>query len=124
MDYSAVKHAHAGLAYLSALLFLVRFVLLYGGAGLMRNKLMKIIPHVIDTFLLGFAVWLCVMISQYPVTDHWLTAKVVALVALVVTGTIAIKRKKVWAAAVTLGLYGYAIGVAKSHDPMSWLALL
>jgi uncharacterized membrane protein SirB2 len=64
------------------------------------------------------------MISQYPVTDHWLTAKVVALVALVVTGTIAIKRKKVWAAAVTLGLYGYAIGVAKSHDPMSWLTLL
>ncbi|MFL0808193.1 MAG: SirB2 family protein [Oceanobacter sp.] len=124
MDYSAVKHAHAGLAYLSALLFLVRFVLLYGGAAVMRSKLVKIIPHVIDTFLLGFAVWLCVMISQYPVTDHWLTAKVVALVALVVTGTIAIKRKKVWAAAVTLGLYGYAIGVAKSHDPMSWLALL
>ncbi|MBM95029.1 MAG: regulator SirB [Oceanospirillaceae bacterium] len=124
MDYSTLKHAHAGLAYLSALLFFVRFVLLYAGAGLMKSKVIKIIPHVIDTFLLAFAIWLCVLISQYPLTDHWLTVKVLALVLLVGTGTVAIKRKKVWAAVVTLGLYGYAIGVAKTHDPMSWLALV
>lgn len=124
MDYSTLKHAHAGLAYLSALLFFVRFVLLYAGAGFMKSKVIKIIPHVIDTFLLAFAIWLCVLISQYPLTDHWLTVKVLALVLLVGTGTVAIKRKKVWAAVVTLGLYGYAIGVAKTHDPMSWLALV
>lgn len=122
MDYSAIKHAHAGLAYLSALLFLIRFVLLYAGAGWMRSKVAKIVPHVIDTFLLGFAIWLCVLIKQYPLTDHWLTAKVLALVVLVGVGTVAIKRKKIWAAVVTLGLYGYAIGVAKAHDPLSWLA--
>lgn len=125
MDYSAVKHAHAGLAYLSALLFLLRFTLLYAGAkGLMRKKIVKIVPHVIDTFLLGFAIWLCIELSQYPLTDHWLTAKLLALVLLIGTGTVAIKRKKVWAAAATLGLYVYAIGVARTHDPVSWFAAI
>lgn len=124
MDYLTLKHAHAGLAYLSALLFLVRFVLLYLDMGFIRHKVFRIVPHIIDTFLLGFAIWLCVLIAQYPLVDHWLTAKVVALVALVGTGVIAIKRQKVWAAAVTLGLYGYAIGVAKTHNPMSWLAVV
>lgn len=122
MDYSAVKHAHAGLAYLSALLFFVRFVLLYVGPGIMRYKAMKIIPHVIDTFLLGFAIWLCILIGQYPVVDHWLTVKVIGLVLLIGAGTVAIKRKKVGAAILTLVLYGYLIGVAKSHNPLSWLA--
>jgi uncharacterized membrane protein SirB2 len=122
MDYSAIKHAHAGLAYLSALLFLVRFGLAYAQSGVMKNKLVKILPHVIDTILLVFAIWLCVLIGQYPIVDGWLTAKVIGLVVLVGAGVVAIRRRHIPAAAITLLMYGYLIGVAKSHNILSWLA--
>lgn len=120
MDYLTIKHAHAGLAYLSALLFLIRFGLMYAGSGLMKIKLIKILPHVIDTVLVLLAIWLCILIQQYPITDHWLTAKVVALVVLVGAGVVAIKRRSIPAAIVTLALYGYMIGVAKTHSVLSW----
>ncbi|MFK4750872.1 MULTISPECIES: SirB2 family protein [Oceanospirillaceae] len=122
MDYSAVKHAHAGLAYLSALLFLIRFGLVYAGAGMASSKLVKILPHVIDTILLVFAVWLCVLIGQYPLVDGWLTAKVVALVVLIGAGVIAVRQRSIPAAVVTLLMYVYMVGVAKSHHILSWLA--
>ncbi|MGB1092414.1 MAG: SirB2 family protein [Oceanobacter sp.] len=123
MDYMTVKHAHAGLAYLSALLFLIRFGLVYAESGLMKIKLIKILPHVIDTALVLLAIWLCFLIQQYPVSDHWLTAKVVALVVLVGSGVVAIKRRSIPAAILTLALYGYMIGVAKTHSILSWVAL-
>ena len=42
MDYSLLKHSHAGLAYLTILLFVGRFVLFYFYPVLRRNKVFKI----------------------------------------------------------------------------------
>src|SRR5690606_42080718 len=74
-------YSHAGLAYLSIMLFVIRFGLFYFAPHWRRNKLLKIVPHIIDTLLLVFAIMLCIQISQYPLTHHWLTAKVLALLA-------------------------------------------
>jgi len=52
LDYSLLKHSHAGLAYLTILLFVGRFVLFYFYPVLRRNKVFKIVPHVLDTLLL------------------------------------------------------------------------
>lgn len=123
MDYLALKHAHAGLAYLSALLFVVRFALVWFRSALMTNKAVKIVPHVIDTLLLVMAVMLCISIGQYPLLDGWLTAKLLGLLALIGAGVVAIKKRQPVLAVVTLALYAYMIGVAKTHSVLSWLAL-
>ncbi len=122
MDYSAIKHAHIGIAYLSILLFIIRFALFKFKPVLKSNKLLKILPHVIDTFLLVFAIWLCTIISQYPLTDHWLTAKVIGLVGYIAFGTIAIKQGKTWAFVAALVSFAYIFGAAKTHSALSFFS--
>jgi len=124
MDYSALKPSHAGLAYLSIMLFVIRFGLFYFAPHWRRNKLLKIVPHVIDTLLLVFAVMLCIQISQYPLTHHWLTAKVLALLAYIGFGVVAIKRASRPAFAGAVLSFVYMLGVAKTKSVLSWLVLL
>ncbi|MFC3678706.1 SirB2 family protein [Bacterioplanoides pacificum] len=121
MEYTALKHSHAGLAYLSGLLFFIRFFLFKVSPGLRSNKLLKILPHVIDTILLVFAVMLCLQIAQYPLTHLWLSAKVVGLLAYIGFGVVAIKRGS-WPAFIAAMLsFGYILGAAKAHNALSWL---
>lgn len=122
MDYSAIKHAHIGIAYLSILLFIIRFALFKFKPAFKSNKLLKILPHVIDTFLLIFAIWLCTIISQYPLTDHWLTAKVIGLVGYIGFGIIAIKQGKTWAFVAALISFAYIFGAAKTHSALSFIS--
>lgn len=122
MEYSALKHSHAGIAYLSILLFIIRFALFKYQPTLRKNKLLKIVPHVIDTFLLIFAVMLCLKIGQYPLTDHWLTVKVLGLVAYIGFGIIAIKQGKTWAFIAALVSFIYIFGAAKTHSSLSFFS--
>jgi len=122
MDYSALKHAHIGIAYLSILLFIIRFALFKFKPAFKSNKLLKILPHIIDTLLLIFAIWLCTIISQYPLTDHWLTAKVIGLIAYIGFGTVAIKQGKIWAFVAALASFAYIFGAAKSHSALSFFS--
>jgi len=124
MDYSALKHSHAGLAYLSIMLFVARFVLFYFAPVWRRNKLLKIVPHIIDTLLLVFAIMLCLQIQQYPLTHAWLTAKVIALLAYIAFGVVAIKRASRPAFAAAVLSFVYMLGVAKYKTVLSWTVLL
>ena len=122
MDYTALKASHIGLAYLSILLFIIRFALFKFKPTIRNNKVLKILPHIIDTFLLVFAIWLCTMISQYPLTDHWLTAKVIGLVCYIAFGVIAIKQGKNWAFVAALVSFAYIFGTAKAHSALSFFS--
>jgi len=128
MDYNLVKHMHMGMAYLSITFFIFRSILSVRESALLQHKLIKILPHIIDTFLLLFAGHLMMTIQQYPFADGWLTAKLFALIAYIVVGTIAIKRGKtatirLWASVAAVVIFTYIYGVAKSHNTLSWLAL-
>ncbi len=122
MDYTALKASHIGIAYLSILLFIIRFALFKFKPTLRSNIVLKVLPHIIDTFLLIFAIWLCVMISQYPLTDHWLTAKVIGLIAYIGFGVVAIKQGKVWAFIAALASFAYIFGAAKAHSALSFFS--
>jgi len=121
MSYLMIKHTHSALAGLSGLLFLSRFILFRLKPNLAQNKLLKIAPHIIDTGLLAAAIALCIQLSQYPLSHHWLTAKVIALLAYIAFGTVAIKRNHLPAFIAALTCYGYIIGAALNHSPWSWL---
>lgn len=124
MDYMALKHSHMGLAYLSGMLFVLRFGLFYAKPALRNNKIFKILPHVIDTFLLVFAITLCLKIAQYPLTDAWLTAKVVGLLTYIGFGAVAIKRASIAAFVGALFSFAYIFGAAKAHSALSWWVIL
>lgn len=129
MDYLLVKHLHMTMAYLSISLFIFRSILSVRESALLQHKLVKILPHLIDSFLLLFAVMLMLTIKQYPFVDAWLTAKLMVLLAYIVVGSIAIKRGKtalirLWASIFAVLIFTYILGVAKTHHVGSWLVIV
>jgi uncharacterized membrane protein SirB2 len=65
--------------------------------------------------------------QQYPLVHGWLTAKLFALIAYIVLGTLALKRGKTKAQRVTawiaaLLVFGYMLAVARAHDPLPFFA--
>ena len=124
--YLALKHSHMLFAALSGLFFLVRGTWMLMESDMLQKKWVKIVPHVIDTLLLAFAIALCVTLSQYPFVESWLTMKVVMLVAYIVLGTIALKRGKTKAIRTVaffaaLASYLFLVSVAIAHHPAGFL---
>jgi len=124
-----IKLIHISAVLLSGSFFLIRGIGALKGAAFMQMKLVKIAPHVIDTVLLVSAIVLCVQLQQYPIIDHWITVKVVSLMAYIVVGTIAIKRAKntqqrFIAFAAAIAIFLFMLSVAKTHNPLGFLALL
>jgi uncharacterized membrane protein SirB2 len=65
-------------------------------------------------------------VGQYPFVDGWLTAKLLALLAYIVLGTIALKRGKTRPARITafflaLAVFAYLVAVALSHQVLPWV---
>lgn len=129
MEYLALKALHVGCAILSIAGFAARGVLMLRGSQLLETRWLCVVPHVVDTVLLASALWLTILIGQYPFVQNWLTAKVLALVAYVVLGSIALKRGRTKgvrtvAFALALGVAAYIVTVALTRDPLGVLVLL
>jgi len=90
--YLIVKKLHMSAAGLSFLGFLLRGYWMLSGNVLLRAKLSKVLPHIIDTVLLASAIYLVAVSQYYPFRYNWVTAKLILLVVYIVTGTIALKR--------------------------------
>ena len=124
MNYFAIKHLHVTSAVLSILFFIVRAYWSVSGSALLQHRVVKILPHIIDTILLVCGVILASMIG---VSQPWILAKIVALVFYIGVGSYAIKRGKTprsraIAALIAVAIFAYIVGVALRHSPMSWLA--
>ncbi len=90
--YEIVKQIHLLSVTLTLALMLLRGGWMIRDSHRLQQRWVKIVPHVVDTVLLGSALTLVVMSSQYPFVESWLTAKVIAVVVYILLGTIAIKR--------------------------------
>ena len=125
--YAAFKHIHLLTVAISLGFFVLRGVWMLSGSALLQKKWVKILPHIVDTLLLVSAIGLMFQIGQYPITDGWLTAKLLGLIAYIVLGTIALKRGKtqgtrILAFVAALAVVAYIVGVALRHNALSWLA--
>jgi uncharacterized membrane protein SirB2 len=100
------------------------------GSPLLQSRVARVVPHVVDTVLLASAIWLAWAIGQAPFVHGWLTAKVLALVAYIALGRLALRpgrprgvRGAAFAAA--LATAAYIVSVALTRDPrgpLAWLA--
>jgi uncharacterized membrane protein SirB2 len=121
--YDLVTHLHLTAIGLSVLLFLLRFILNAKQSPMMRQKWLKILPHIVDTVLLLSAATLCVLLKQYPFVDAWVTEKLIGLVMYVFMVTLALKLGKTVFIR-TVGLLGalswiaYAGIVAVTKQPL------
>lgn len=126
--YVAMKHSHLLLVGVSLLFFIVRGVALLMQAGWLQQKWAKISPHVIDTFLLASGITLTIISQQYPISDNWLTAKMVFLVGYILFGIKMMKtnslmlRRSYFAAAIICIIM--MITIARTHHPLGLFSLI
>lgn len=128
-SYSALKTLHVGSAGLSVAFFTVRGIWMMTAPDRLQRRWVRVVPHLIDTVLLVTAIALAVWIDNYPGTHGWLTAKVVALLAYIVLGSIAIKRGRTRCVRVTafwaaLATFAYIVSVAVTKSPAGPLVWL
>ena len=118
--YLLLYYTHILTVALSGSYFLLRGIWMMQGSRLLAARFVRISPHVIDTLLLLSAIGLSVMTQQYPFTHHWLTVKLLALVAYILLGVFALRRgrtpgvrKACFAGA--LVVFGFIVAVALTH---------
>ena len=121
-SYLALKHLHVTCALLSGSFFALRGIWMLRDSARLQQRWVRIAPHVIDTLLLTSALIMVFWSQQYPFVQPWLTAKVLALLAYIGIGTVALKRgrtKRVRAAAfvAALATFAYIVSVALTRQP-------
>lgn len=126
MIYLALKHLHVTCVVLSGLGFCLRGWWMLRDSPTLQQRLVRVLPHVVDTLLLGSALSMAFLSGQYPFVQGWLTAKLGGLLAYIVLGAMALKRgrtKAIRARYFVLALlaYGYIVSVAMSRNPLPWL---
>ncbi|MDO8813092.1 MAG: SirB2 family protein [Gallionella sp.] len=126
MSFSLLKHIHVSCAAISFALFFLRGIWSFNGSPIMRQRWVKIVPHIVDTLLLASALALAFTLRQYPFVDTWLTAKFFGLVLYILLGSIALKHGKsktiritAWFAA--LVVFAYIVLVAARHNPLPFI---
>jgi len=123
MTYQMLKLVHVSLVLLSIGGFMVRGWWMLKDSPRLRLQLTRVLPHVADTLLLASGVGLAVWARFNPLHQPWLMAKLLALVVYILLGTLALKRGRtrtlrIWALAAAVGVYGYMLATAVSHDPL------
>lgn len=126
MTYLVLLHVHVACVVITGAGFVARGLLMLRDSPLLARRWVRVLPHVVDTLLLSSALGLAVWSHRYPLVDAWLTAKLLALVAYVVLGALALRRARTRGArarsfAAALAVYAYIVGVAISKSP--WLGL-
>lgn len=123
MGYAAVKHLHLATVALSWSLFFVRGLWMIADSPRLDARWVRVAPHVNDTVLLAAGVYLA---TFYGLAD-WIVAKLVALVAYIVIGAVAIrhgrgKRVRVVAWLLAQAVFLYIVAVALAKRPLPFAA--
>jgi uncharacterized membrane protein SirB2 len=127
-DYATVRSVHVGAVSLSIALFALRGAWMMISPVRQPHRWADTLPHVVDTVLLVSAIWLAWHLDADGARG-WLVAKIVALLAYIMLGTIALKRGKTRttrtaAFAAALATFGYIVSVALTKSPRGFLGWL
>lgn len=121
MIYAAVKQLHVAAVVVSWTLFFLRGAWMIADSPRLEARWVRVVPHVNDTVLLLAGVYLATLVGLQP----WIIAKLVALVAYILIGMVAITRGKTkavriaaWIAAQGVFLYIVAVALRKNPVPL------
>lgn len=118
-----VKPLHVLAAIASGAGFALRGVWMLRGSALLRARIVRVLPHLIDTVLLASGVFLAVSMQLSPAAHPWLAAKLLLLLVYIAAGMLALRHgrsRRVRAAALLVALACYALILASAvtHRPL------
>jgi uncharacterized membrane protein SirB2 len=126
--YASIKAVHMASVATSFALFAIRGAWRWRSPDRLRQRWVRIVPHVVDTVLLASGIALAALIGASPEGHAWLAAKVAGLVLYIVLGSVALKYAKtpgVRSASffAALATFAWIISVAVTKSPAGFLAL-
>lgn len=126
MPFEWLKLTHVSCALLSIAGFALRGYWMISGNGLLGHRLTRVLPHLVDTLLLGSAIGMLVIWHTGPLALDWLSAKIIALLCYIGLGMVALRfgrSRRVRAAAFALALLtaAYIVAVAFAKSPLPFL---
>lgn len=122
-DHATLKLIHYAAALISISGFVVRGGMMIVSPSLMRKRWMRTWPHFIDTLLLGTGIWMAYQLHLNPLHTSWLAAKIIALLAYIGLGFVALRhgrtlRTRIIALLLAVGCFAYMLAVAKAKTPL------
>ena len=124
--YVFFKHIHMTAAVASGAFFMLRGLWMMQESSLFNAKLVKVLPHVIDTILLVSAFILVGMMGSFPA---FVQVKIVALFVYIAFGMMAFRFMKSWGARVfmffmALLVFAFILSVAITKQPQGFLSAI
>ena len=121
--YVWIKGVHVGTVVITVALFLLRLFWMWRESPWLRQRWVRVLPHVNDTLLLLSGLTLALILHQYPLVTPWLSAKLLALIGYIILGSIALKRgrnrnQRAAAGVLALGCLAYILLVEVRRDPL------
>ncbi len=127
MNYATLKLIHLSAVTLSLGGFVVRAPAAIRGAPWVRHRVMRVLPHAVDTVLLCSAIGLAWIAGLNPLHTPWLLTKIIALLIYIGLGSLAVKPgrpsgQRWFALVLALGVAGHIVSVALTKSPLGVLA--
>ncbi len=121
-----IKWLHIVCAMLSGAGFFARGILMVRESPWLQQRVVKILPHVVDTVLLVSAITLASQWGWAALHMPWIVAKIVTLLLYIGLGVVALRpwfsmRVRVGAWLAALGAFVYIVAVAISKNPLVFL---
>lgn len=123
MIYLTLKYLHVICVVVSGSGFFLRGLWMLSASPRLNLRWVRVVPHVVDTLLLGSAIAMAVISTQYPLAQDWLTAKLIGLLVYILCGMMALRRGKsktmrgLYFAAALLA-FAYIVSVALTRSPL------
>ncbi len=121
------KTIHVTFVALSFAGFFIRGIWMLRDSPVLQQSWVKITPQLVDTVLLVSAIILAVQLRFSPMEQPWLMAKIIALLAYIVAGLVALrfgrtKRTRLLAWLLGLVIFLYIVSIALSKSVLGFIA--
>ena len=122
-SFELLKLLHMSCAFLSISGFALRGYWMLTDDHRLRLRTVRVLPHLLDTLLLGSAVGMLVIWQVNPFAVTWLLAKIIALLGYIGLGMVAFRfgaTRRVRRTAYCLALLtaAYIVSVAYTKSPL------
>ncbi len=124
--YLILKYVHTLAAIATISGFILRGYWMLQEPDRLQQRLVRVLPHVVDTIFLLAGIGMLWVLHLNPFTQPWLLAKFAGLLGYILLGTVALKRgptrqSRTLAFVGAIAAFAYVSGVALAKSPLSWL---
>ena len=122
-NFELLKLLHMSCAFLSIGGFTLRGYWMLTDNSRLRLRATRVLPHMVDTLLLGSAIGMLVIWQVNPLSLNWLSAKIIALLVYIGLGMVAFRfgatrRLRQVAFGLALLTAAYIVAVAYTKSPL------